>query len=154
MTRSCIAQSSNRVGKVPRPASPVPLLFSRPRLVLKLRGLLTHFLSLHVCGPIAGIRGPIAGIRGPIVSASMVRKRWRSYCEHIRTALDAASEVSCMLVAVMLPVHHASVALQVRQCCGRASQWSKGEEVAVMLPVHHASSALRRGNTPGGHPSG
>jgi hypothetical protein len=59
-----------------------------------------------------------------------------------------------MLVAVTLPVHHASVALQPRQCCGRASQWSKGEEVAVMLPVHHVSSALRRGNTPGGHPSG
>jgi hypothetical protein len=65
MTRSCIAQSSNRVGKVPRPASPVPLLFSRPRLVLALHSLLTHPLSLHVCGTIAGIHSPIgSGIDG------------------------------------------------------------------------------------------
>jgi hypothetical protein len=59
MTRSCIAQISNRVGEVPRPAIPVPLLFSRPRLVLALRGLLTHPISSHTYGTIAGIRDPI-----------------------------------------------------------------------------------------------
>lgn len=84
----------------------------------------------------------------------MVRKCWRSSCEHVRTAVDAASKVSCMLVAVTLPVHHATIALQPRQCSGRASQWWEGERWqsccrCIMRRVH-----CGRGNTPGGHPSG